>query len=130
MSTPEEQTPLNQTQFSFEEPIFEKTAALPQEKPDKEVAEAPKSGKKKILLIIGGVFFLLILLLIVVVLRNREAVIEETLPEEVVQTTQERTPLQERIIQARELLLLADPTKDELAFPPIDLSFRLEEKKR
>jgi len=38
------------------------------------------------------------------------------------------TPLQKRIEDARELLDLADPSKQDLAFPPIDLTIRLDKK--
>lgn len=125
----EQEQRINQTQFSFEEPIFEDQAVYMGETPEEKEVK-PKS--KRNLIFIGIVGFILFLLLIVVLLfasRNNKTdeVIED---ENIVVVTKEMGPLQKRIEDARELLDTADPTKQDLSFPPLDMDIRLDPKTR
>lgn len=126
----EEQVPINQTQFSFEEPIFEDTAVYAEEKPVEDAAPKPKKSKKIVVIaIVGGIVLILgLLILIIVSMRNGVEEIVETEPEVIV--PQELSPLQKRIEDARELLELADPSKQDLAFPPVNMEIRLDQKER
>ena len=123
----EKQIPINQTQFSFEEPIFENQAVYAEEKPE----DTKPQSKKKLFVVFGVIgFFVLLLLLIIVVRMSRNGQIEEIIDEPDTQVSQELGPLEQRIKDARELLNLADPAKQDLAFPPIDMDLRLDPKER
>lgn len=126
----ENQVPLNQTQFSFEEPIFENQAVYMDDKPPEDLDKKPKS-KKKTFIIAGVVGFLLIIVFLVIAqsMTKKNGVQEEP-EEDVIKVTKELGPLQKRIDDARELLDLADPTKQDLAFPPIDMKIRLDPEER
>lgn len=129
MNDMNEKESINQTQFSFEEPIFENQAVYSEEKPDDENLDKKKSKKKTIILVGIGIFIILITLLIFLT-RNGNGIIEDIIEPPVQDVPKELSPLQLRIEDARELLNLADPTKQDLAFPPIDLNLRLDPKER
>ena len=126
----ENQVPLNQTQFSFEEPIFENKAVYMDDKPPEDLDKEPKN-KKKTFIIVGVVGFIIIILFLVIAqsMTKKNGILEEP-EEDVAVVTKELGPLQKRIDDARELLDLADPTKQDLAFPPIDMKIRLDPKER
>jgi len=126
----EKQIPIDQTQFSFEEPIFEDQAVYTEDKPVVPQDDQPKSNKK-VFLIAGIVGLVILILLILVVLLKREAP-EEVLKQADIKPDQveEVGPFQARIDDARELLELSDPTKQDLSFPPVDMQIRLDPKLR
>lgn len=125
----EKQVPINQTQFSFEEPIFENQAVYMEDKPEDPDQKA-KDKKKKIIIgaVLGILLIIIAILLLLVINRKPAETIQEEVANEVV--TKELGPLQKRIEDARELLELADPSKQDLAFPPIDLEIRLDKKEK
>lgn len=120
---------INQTQFSFEEPIFENQASYSEEKPIDENLDK-KKGKKKRLILLGIGIFIVLLSLIILLARNGNGMIEEIIEPPMQEVPRELSPLQLRIEDARELLELADPSKQDLAFPPVDLNLRLDPKVR
>lgn len=120
---------INQTQFSFEEPIFENQASYSEEKPVDENLDK-KKGKKKRLILVGIGIFIVLLSLIILLARNGNGMIEEIIEPPMQEVPRELSPLQLRIEDARELLELADPSKQDLAFPPVDLNLRLDPKVR
>lgn len=125
----EQEIPINQTQFSFEEPIFENETVYREDKPE-DLEQKPKS-KKKLFIIIGIVGFIFIILLLVLVMAMRgkgttQQVDEDTDPV----ISKELGPIQQRIEDSRELLDIADPAKQDLAFPPVDLELRLDPKEK
>lgn len=122
----ENQASLNQTQFSFEEPIFEDKAVYIEEKPVKEPTEKPKSKKKLfiVIAIIGILLILVSIIFIIIRMKNGTKTAIEEEPEVIV--VKELGPIQRRIEEARELLDLADPTKQDLAFPPVNIGIRLD----
>jgi len=124
----EKETPINQTQFSIEEPIFENQAVYQEEKPEQEL-QKPKS-KKTLVIIISVIGFILIVLglLIVTRMRNGNGIVAE--PELEPTVKKELGPLEKRIQDARDLLDIADPAKEDFAFPPVDLLIRLDPKER
>ncbi len=123
----EQEIPINQTQFSFEEPIFENETVYREDKPE-DLEQKPKS-RKKLFIIIGviGFIFIILLLVLVMAMRGRgstQEVGEDTNPV----VANELGPIQQRIEDSRELLDIADPAKQDLAFPPVDLELRLDPK--
>ncbi len=125
----ENQVPLNQTQFSFEEPIFEEKSVYIDEKPVDEQTEKPKSKKKIVVIAVVGIVLILVSLIVVVAgMRKGPSEVSEEEPEVIV--AKELGPLQKRIEDARELLDLADPSKQDLAFPPVNMGLRLDPKER
>lgn len=127
---PAKQTPLDQTRFSLEEPIFENEVVIQDETPQKIDEQDAKRKKKVVILATIGGFVLLFIALIVVllVMRGRNGVVEETTPETVIPIEQDTDPLEQRIDAARSLLREADPTRQDLSFPPVDLDIRLDPK--
>jgi hypothetical protein len=124
----EKETPINQTQFSFEEPIFENQAVYQEKLPTDEVK---KSKNKNLLIIItsvAGVVVILLGLFIAIGMKNGNGFLVEPEPELIV--PKELSPLEQRIQDARDLLDIADPAKQDLAFPPVDLQIRLDPKVR
>ncbi len=125
----EKQNSINQTQFSFEEPIFENSAVYVEEKPVEEPTEKPQNKKKIIgIAIVGIVLILISVIVLISSMRNKTEEVIETEPEAVV--TKELGPLQKRIEDARELLDLADPSKQDLAFPPVNMGIRIDPKEK
>lgn len=121
---------INQTQFSFEEPFFE-DVTVPVD-PKQAAAEAPsQKGSKKLLIVIGlSGFLVLIFGVLVLVYFSRGKQIDEQQEEKLVEQTTTSNPFQERITTAREELKDADPTKQDLSYPPIDMVLRLDPKPR
>lgn len=129
MSTKNELS-VNQTQFSFEEPFFE-DITVPVG-PKHEVVEGPsKKSNKKLMLIIGFVGFLILILgLVVIFSLSKGEQTEQLQEEELIEQKTTTNPFQERITRAREELEDADPTKQDLSYPPIDMELRLDPKPR
>lgn len=124
----EKEVPINQTQFSFEEPIFANSAVYTEKKPEENPTQKPKSKKKLVIIVICVFLILLLLLLLVLASRMRRSTsqVDTDTPQPV--QTEELGPFQKRIEGARELLELADPAKQDLAFPPVSLDIRLDPK--
>jgi flagellar basal body-associated protein FliL len=116
----------DQTKFSLEEPIFENQAVYYDEVTEEELL-AKRKKKQKFIIIIAIMGILLIVLSLLLVRNGKGQIIpDEESPSIVVPT--EMGPFHQRIKDARELLNLADPTKQDLNFPPIDLQIRLDPK--
>ncbi len=125
--TEEESVLTNQTQFSYEEP-FRQVPSVAGEKTTA-TAQSPKS--RRMMLIVGGVvlFFILIILLVLV---GRRPTITKTSPfqqpSEATPLPAEANPLRERVERLQTELEDADPTKQSLLFPPVDMDIRLDPK--
>ncbi len=127
--TPENQTPVNQTQFSFEEPIFQDAQVYVDETLPLE--EKPNNKKKFLIIGIGVFVFILILLVIVITLiKGKGKEVEPEALKREIEASKELDPIEERVEDARVLLDLADPTKQDLSFPPVDLKIRLDKKEK
>ena len=122
-----EQTPVNQTQFSFEEPIFENTQVYVDES-QPILPQTPKNKKKFIFIGIGLFFLVLVVLTIVLIIRGNSVAQDGETQIKETKTTIELGPIEQRIEDARVLLNTADPTKQDLSFPPVDLNLRLDKK--
>ncbi len=119
----------DQTKFTQEEPLFEQP-----DSPELVVGEAQKTTKSanRLILIGGGLLVVLMLLVIVVAaLSQRPAktsqVVASPSPSPVVL---DETELARRVTQLKSDLTSADPTKQDLIFPPVNMDIRLDKKVR
>lgn len=116
----------NQTTFSWEEPLFEQTAAVSDPVAATAVPRKPWYTKP-LVLVIGGLSLLLVILLaLVLILRPAppQFVLPEPSASPFVSTVSD--PLKLRIQQLKLELEEADPTKQDLPYPPIDPTLKLE----
>jgi len=121
---------LNQTQFISEDQIFSSSnVAIPDPVIEEKKEPEKKSNKKKILFIVLGVVFLLLFSLVMLLKMRKKPVKQE---DEVVnqKVSEELTPMQQRIESLREDLEVADPTNQDLTFPPVDMGLRLDKVER
>jgi hypothetical protein len=120
---------VNQTQFSLEEPIFEDTEMYAGENEEEiaKIQEVIQKRKKKTFIILGVVALALTLLILMIVyLYNNNEILSDPDEEELVEVIPESDPIIERINAARLELEAADPTKQDLVFPPVNFQLRLE----
>lgn len=120
---------INQTQFSFEEPIFENPTEIPVEP---KIDDGQSKNKKKMIAIIGGFFGLLCIILLVILTRPAQEIapeVVEDLPQEVV-AIDNTDPIFKGIQSLRAELSKQDPTKRDLSFPPVNLEIWLDPKPR
>ncbi|MCB9812933.1 MAG: hypothetical protein H6772_00865 [Pseudomonadales bacterium] len=118
----------NQTQFAFEEPIFQDlNVELPVEPTP--IDQNPKKSIK-FFIIIGLVVLTLLILFVIVMLRSKKKTPEnifENIQQEVIKNF---GPLEQRIENARIDLDAADPANQDLTFPPVDMGLRLDKKEK
>lgn len=112
----------NQTQFSYEKPLFEAPPPLPVQ-PD--VISIPWYKQPKYWLLFGVA--VVILLLVALTLLSRPQVSTQQPTEEVMASPSPTAvgPLEARINQLRTDLQAADPSKQDLPFPPVDMKLQL-----
>ncbi|MBU0974907.1 hypothetical protein KKD03_04370 [Patescibacteria group bacterium] len=119
----------NQTEFSYEEPIFSGlNVDLPVE--PKQVEPLTNKSKKKKLIIIGAVVFFLAIILLIVIIKSKKPQVEIVGEEEFEIITRDLGPFEERIRNARIDLEIADPSNQDLTFPPVDMELRIDKKER
>jgi hypothetical protein len=121
----DQQTNLNQTQFGIEEPILQKPAV--DEPPVTEhmpLKKKPRLSKR--LWLVGGLLAVLLIAVIVVWLTAGDgAMVEEEALEP--STQQSLTPLEQSLEEIKVLLIKANPTTQELPFPPLNLELRIDD---
>jgi hypothetical protein len=123
MNEPEVTYNQSQTQFSAEEPLLER----PVQPAPEPAIQTPKQPPVRpwVSWAVGGAV-LLIILVIFLALRSRQPQAEpEAVPEEE-ETQQEMTLLEQRLEAARTLLREANPTVQELPFPPVNTTLRID----
>lgn len=112
----------NQTQFTFEEPLFE----APPEVPTEPTAPQPPWYKRPRNLILGGgaVFLLLIVSL---TMLSRPVVQQQLtdLTASPTPTPAARGPYDQRLQELQTELQAADPTRQDLPFPPVNMELQL-----
>lgn len=113
----------NQTQFAAEKPLLE----IPVEPPPAPKAEEPvKITRPQWLLpVVGGVSILLIIIL-VLAFRNRGEPPSENGPHQPTTSTPVLSPLEQRLEATKVLLQDANPTVQDLPFPPLDMKLRID----
>ncbi|MBP7740833.1 hypothetical protein KA089_01465 [Candidatus Woesebacteria bacterium] len=115
----------NQTQFSFEEP-FETDVNVEIPVTSKPVVEKSQKSNKKKYIIIVAVVFLLLLLVLILKLNSRKKPVTEIEEEQQAQEVKDLGPIEQRIQNAREDLEIADPSRQDLTFPPVDFELRID----
>ena len=120
----------SQTNFSFEEPISSNlNVDMPvYEKPVEDISN--KKNNKKKMIIIGVIIIFFILLILVVAIKLRKKPTVELIVDEPDSVSRNLGPLEERIENARMELEIADPSNQDLTFPPVDMELRLDKKER
>jgi competence protein ComGC len=120
---------LNQTQFATQEPVLESQNQVLEAKNDKEAELPPKKNKMLIIGVIVMAVLIVILLLLVMFLpsRNKNSEMIKPSPTPVVMDDTEVSEYQLEVQQLKTDLETADPSLNDLAFPPVDLTFTLEE---
>ncbi len=128
--TEEETVLTNQTQFSYEEPYRQSA----KERFTTEKSElVQKSRPRPIMYIAVGLVVTVVLLLLLVLLKRKPVVIENAPFQQAITATPvpaEFNPLLERVSRLEIELEEADPIKQSLLFPPVDMDIRLDPKKR
>lgn len=122
MTEPTEQYNQSQTQFSVEQPLNEKPR---QEAIAQPVLAQPVKPRSKIWVLIGilAIFSLLLMLLATRMSKNAPST-QKTTP--ISQTARPLTPFEQRLETARTLLRDANPTTQDLPFPPLDMTLRID----
>ena len=121
----------NQTEFATTRPMFEQTLS-PIDPSQAGELPLPIKPQRKWLAIGGGVSATIVVvsMMLLWALSKQTANVpppqSQTTPSPVIPTG----PYVKRILQLEKELTEADPTKQSIAFPPVDLSLRLEAKQR
>lgn len=115
----------NQTQFSLEEPYYQGVT----QPADDEVQPPKKSNSKKMLVVLASILVLLLLLLLLAVVSRRPVVTPNSPFQQgtlETPTSVQANPFAERIKRLETELEEADPLRQTLLFPPIDMDIRLD----
>jgi len=126
---PEEESVLtNQTQFSYEEPYRESSRVVAGEA---EPATPKPNSKKKLIILVGiGIFLLFFVLILLAAMRPKQIEVGQfQQPVFATPVPVEVSPLLERVNRLEAELQDADPVKQSLVFPPVDMEIRLDPKK-
>lgn len=124
----------NQTQFMGEEPLLSRPTspppAIPQPEnlPEEEKVSFFRSRKGRLLLAGGVILILLMGVVSILVLGNKKTPTQRIAEEMEEAVNREISPLQEKIDLLKIQLEGADPTKQSLAFPPVDLDLEITDK--
>ena len=115
----------NQTQFGSDAPIMATPVVI---EPPTASKEKPPFWQKMPKWLIGLVIVLIVFIVGVwlVALTQRSAPTSEEVVSETETPERQLTPLEERLETARELLRQANPTVQELPFPPVDTTLRID----
>ncbi|MFH2118527.1 MAG: hypothetical protein ABII10_02230 [Candidatus Paceibacterota bacterium] len=116
----------NQTQFVVEEPLLEQPiSVIPPQEPITPVIKKPRFPKW-VWPLIGGVAVLLIISLIIILRKSpMTAPVEEE--GSAIDDQRVLSPLEQRLEIARQNLEKANPTTQDLPFPPLDLKLRIDD---
>lgn len=128
---PELQGRIDQTQFSEEEPLFESPESHPKNIQPSVAVTPPANSKHKKMLIIGISIIAIILLIITILalaMGRPKGEVEESITPSPSPAAITESEMQSRITKLRSDLKEADPTKQDLTFPPVDLELRLDKK--
>lgn len=118
---------INQTQFAFEEPIYEdRNVEMPVEKPVENDPTEKKEVKRKQKAFLAIVILLIFVSALIILITNGKETVEEAVVNDPEKIEEELSPLMIRIEKLRVELEEADPTKQDLVFPPVDMELRLD----
>ncbi len=120
---------IDQTQFAAEEPLFEKPVKIEAPKPVEDPkVELPSKKSMKRAFITGGLLFFILMMVVLlgVALHKPAAPVEE----ETEFTSEEEQrimgPFSQRISELESQLELADPSQEDLPFPPVDMEIKID----
>lgn len=125
---------IDQTKFATEEPLFEPIGSYPEPEYEEREVKPPLLKRRKVVvtLVAAVTVLVMLLLLIVNVIIQRSKLV--TVPEPSPTIENKRVPATEPLLKRVEVAKLelkeADPTKNELVYPTLDYSIRLDPKSR
>lgn len=126
---------INQTQFSFEEPMRETGRPnFPEKKSVLDESNQPDKKNKKLpmFLLFAGIGLLLVVLGVAAMFMQPRQVAQE-ITEETISTDGSkpivRDPILTRLDNASVELKNADPAKQDLVFPPVNMNIQLDKEK-
>lgn len=122
----------NQTQFAEITPVFESGSAVPASKAS---PETPVKKKSKLPLLIGILGLILFFVFLVSLILIKNSMTADQLGNEddgrlIEQNNGQTDPLLEEIYDLDDQLQGSDPTIDEIPFPPVDMTLRLDPAKK
>lgn len=123
----------NQTQFSEITPVFESGATTSVQKPTvEEVLPKKKTNLPLLVGIFGLVLFFVFLMTLILIQSQKSAnpTDDNNDGSLVDQNNGQNDPLLEEIYDLDDQLQSSDPTIDEIPFPPVDMTLRLDAAKR
>jgi hypothetical protein len=119
----EERYNQNQTQFAVEEPLME----LPVEPPAAPQPETPaKKTLPKWLLPVAAGVLVLFLIILAIAARNRTQGPMENEPKPPATAAPVLSPMEQRLEATKALLRDANPTIQDLPFPPLDMKLKID----
>lgn len=126
-----ESTQIDQTRFATEEPLLEKPLVVESAVPAGEKPPLPSKKSKLKLALIGVGLFIVLFAIILMIIRflmpaDQRPSTQEL--EEVEQGAVVKTELERRVEEVRDELRAADPAKQDLPFPPVNMEIRLDDK--
>lgn len=123
----------NQTQFSEITPVFESGATSRIQKPAAEEVVAKKKNNLPLLIGIFGLVLFLVFLIGLILIKSRidvGPIGNEDDNQIINQGNGQNDPLLEEIYDLDDELQSSDPTVDEIPFPPVDMTLRLDAPKK
>ncbi|MFZ1721697.1 MAG: hypothetical protein WAU07_04280 [Microgenomates group bacterium] len=124
----------NQTHFSQEEPILESggSSQPPQAVATPPVTAVPTVAKKpltiRVKILIGSSLFLLVLLILLAFASQNNSEKKPVTPQETIVPSaipEAANPLLDRVDSLKDARTKADPSENDLSFPPVDMELRL-----
>lgn len=116
----------NQTTFASQDPIFQQPEQIPVD-PQVQAQETVKKKKIRIVIFASIFGFLLILVLLILssMTQKNGQVEVQSVPEVTQKQEEQLTPLQQAIKNSQDVIIKADPTVNDLPFPPINFEMTL-----
>ncbi len=119
----------NQTRFSDEGMYFEST--LPDIDPNAPKKPFFETKQGKYALIGLAVFgFLMMIIGLAIIAKSNQTPIQEVIEVFKPRVVRDLSETEQKVVLLKELLVTADPTKEQDPFPPINLTFRLDPSER
>jgi hypothetical protein len=123
----------NQTQFSEITPVFESASTSSIQKPAAAEEVVKKKNNLPLLIGIFGLILFFIFLVSLILIKNQMGANPAESDENnrfIDQTNGSNDPLLEEIYDLDDQLQSSDPTIDEIPFPPVDMTLRLDAAKK
>lgn len=116
----------NQTNFSYEKPLFEKPSEF-QPEVDESAPKKPwfRTRKGIVILVVGVLVVLFLLIAVLAIFAPEDMTPGQETPLVTPSPQVVLSPTQQRIKDLQEELEAADPAKQEFPFPPVDMEMKL-----